>query len=373
MRAERLLYLGDEYYASLATVRALRAAGYEPWLLAVRGLPTYAERSRATAGTIRVPPPGAGADAFVAAVAAAAAEVRAAAVMPGTEAALNALAGRDADFGGAALGAPPPETLARATDKARLAELAAGAGLRTPPTVDAPAAREFPAVVKPARSTVRAGAATLDLPPARTVGDAAELAAFLAEAPDAHFIAQPFLRGSLRAVAGVAWQGRVVCSAHQRALRIHPPDCGASAYAETVEPEPALDERVAALVAAIGWSGIFELQFLESGGEPFLIDFNPRVYGSIALAIGAGLNLPAIWAELLLGRAPRPGRARVGVRYRAEERDVKALAAAVAQGRLADAAAILRPRRRTVHAVLSLRDPAPLAHLARRVASRLRR
>src|SRR2546421_7592368 len=54
--AERVLLVGDEYYASLAAVRALRRGGYEPWL-AVSKRRTYAERSRATAGTVIVPAP----------------------------------------------------------------------------------------------------------------------------------------------------------------------------------------------------------------------------------------------------------------------------------------------------------------------------
>src|SRR2546425_5018329 len=54
--AERVLLVGDEYYASLAAVRALRRGGYEPWL-AVSKRHTYAERSPATAGTVLVPAP----------------------------------------------------------------------------------------------------------------------------------------------------------------------------------------------------------------------------------------------------------------------------------------------------------------------------
>jgi hypothetical protein len=92
----------------------------------------------------------------------------------------------------------------------------------------------------------------------------------------------------------------------------------------------------------------------------YVVDLNPRPYGSLALAIGAGLNLPAIWTDLLLGRRPVVGTARVGVRYRAESHDYKALVSAVIAGRIADALRIARPRRRTVHAIFSFREPAPV-------------
>ena len=63
--------------------------------------------------------------------------------------------------------------------------------------------------------------------------------------------------------------------------------------------------------------GLAEAQFVPPpGGEPRLIDFNGRFYGSMALAIGAGVNLPAMWAALATGRAvERAAPAMVGVRY----------------------------------------------------------
>src|SRR4051794_39435595 len=47
--SRRVLVVDDGGTAGLATVRALRAAGYEPWVLASGGS-SYATRSRATAG-----------------------------------------------------------------------------------------------------------------------------------------------------------------------------------------------------------------------------------------------------------------------------------------------------------------------------------
>jgi predicted ATP-grasp superfamily ATP-dependent carboligase len=125
-----------------------------------------------------------------------------------------------------------------------------------------------------------------------------------------------------------------------------------------------VDERIgrplAEIIRRLGWSGIFEFQLLRSADDAYLIDLNPRPYGSLALAIGAGLNLPAIWVDLLLGREPRVGRPVVGVRYRAESREVKAFGQALRGRRIRQALAIARPRRRTVHAIFSLRDPAPV-------------
>jgi predicted ATP-grasp superfamily ATP-dependent carboligase len=317
----------------------------------------------------------------VAALADAAQRCGAAVVLPGNELAVKAVAGREHRFpSGTIVGSNPPDVVERATDKAVLARLAADAGVAPPPTVelsleDLSADRRneirFPAVVKPASSAVREAGRTWTAPPAQLVGDADALALVLARAP--RWLVQPYLPGVLTAVAGVAWRGEVVCSAHQAALRIYPSPLGVSAYAQTIPIDPALDRAAAAIVRRVGWSGIVDFQLIRTAEAFHLIDLNPRPYGSLALALGAGLNLPAIWTDLLLGREPRIGAYRVGVRYRAELREGRALVSALARGRVADALAIVRPRRRTVHSIFSARDPAPLLVVLGRATDKVAR
>ena len=156
----------------------------------------------------------------------------------------------------------------------------------------------------------------------------------------------------------------IVCSVHKRSDRTYPPDAGVFAYGRTVEPDPALERGCARLLGEIGWSGLFNLQFLEdASGEPLLIDLNPRAYHSLALAIGAGANLPAVWCDLVLGRPPRAVRPRAGVRFRAEEEDLRALRILARNGARTQVAGALLPRPRTVHALFQARDPAPDLHL----------
>jgi predicted ATP-grasp superfamily ATP-dependent carboligase len=121
-----------------------------------------------------------------------------------------------------------------------------------------------------------------------------------------------------------------------------------------------VEAPLARLIALLRWSGLFQAQFIRTSDRDYLIDFNPRMYGSLALAVAAGLNLPAIWVELLQGKRPEVGAYRVGVRYRAEEKDVRALARELAARRPADALRGLVPHRDTAHAVFALRDPLPL-------------
>ena len=163
-----------------------------------------------------------------------------------------------------------------------------------------------------------------------------------------------------------------MCSVRQRAVRIFPLDCGVSAYAETLPPDPELAEGVARLMALLGWSGVFETQYLRSSGTPYLIDLNPRLYGSIGLAIHAGANLPAIWTDLLLGRTPSVNGYAVGVRFRAEHRDLLTLAQLARRHRFREVASGLIPRPRTTHAIFSFRDPGPSLGLVAALRRRIR-
>jgi predicted ATP-grasp superfamily ATP-dependent carboligase len=362
----RLLVTGDEFHASLAFVRALRAAGYQTSLaVAPRG--TYASRSRSVAAVVRVPHAEDTPVTFVEAIARAGAALEIDAVLPGTEASLIALS-RSRESLPFAVGAPPRETVDLATNKGRVLELAAKAGLDTLPSIAATPSElatraeeiAYPAILKPLRTRLEVGDSRLAYYKARRVATPAELRAALDGLPEAEWVTQPYLAGELSAVAGVAWQGRLVCSVHQVARRIWPPDVGYSSYAETVEIDRELESNITRLLAEIGWSGIFQAQFLRGADRRFLIDFNPRVYGSLALAVRAGANLPAVWAALVLGTTAPLVRARPGVRYRLEHNDLRAIARRARDGGILEALIALAPRRRTAHAIFSLHDPGPL-------------
>jgi hypothetical protein len=97
-------------------------------------------------------------------------------------------------------------------------------------------------------------------------------------------------------------------------------------------------------------------------GNLGLIDLNPRVYGSLELAVHAGASLPAIWCDSLLDDpvASEIRDARAGVWYRWEDADVRYAFSRLRAGAVRDVAPVLRPRRGTAHAFFRLSDPGPL-------------
>lgn len=373
-----VLVTDGRYTGVLAAVRALRAGGYRPWVAASdRG--ARAGWSRAATGVVRTPDPGVDPDGFTQALVDAAGRLGLNAILPGTERALVLLSERrDAFRPSVALGTCDLDLVDRATDKLMLADLAAEAGVQTPPTVLRAAdgadlsSLRFPVVVKPPRSEMRTPRGGFCHFGTRVARDAVSLRRALAALPHARGLVQPFFAGTLVTLNGVAWGGKVLCAVHQRAERLWPPRNGVLAYAVTARADRRLNEAGTKLVDKLRWSGIFNLQFLECAGKRFLIDVNPRIYHSLALAVAAGPNLPAMWCDLLLGRAPvAPPGYRVGLRFRAEDEDLRAIVSALRAGELRAGASALRPRRRTVHAGFSVRDPLPAAVTLLKVARRL--
>jgi predicted ATP-grasp superfamily ATP-dependent carboligase len=308
-----------------------------------------------------------GAEAYAERLARAADELGAVAVLPGTDRALLALAGRESLFADrVAVGTCSQETVQRATDKSELARLGAEAGLPAPlsRTVSDDDAQDrydlgYPAVIKPLRTMSAEPGGRLISVGVQRIENPAELRRVRASLPGTRWLVQPYLAGNLEAAVGVSWRGQVICVAHQVAERVYPPDCGISAYAHTVPGAPGVELRVRRLIELLGWSGMFQVQTLDTTEGRYVIDVNLRPYGSLALAVAAGLNLPTIWTNLMLGRPVHAHGYRVGVRYRSEERDAGALYTALSRRQWRAAAHGLRPRRGTVHAIFSLRDPLP--------------
>jgi predicted ATP-grasp superfamily ATP-dependent carboligase len=273
------------------------------------------------------------------------------------------------------LGLPPAPVVERCTDKLALTEAAGPAGLAAPETVvcttveeaTAAAARiGFPAVLKPLRTVFSRDGETLH----RASSLVADHAALAAELPQAGMpcLIQRRESGPMISVGGVVADGRVLAATVSRYLRTWPPEGGPVSFSRSVAADPALLDSVARLAAAIGWSGIFELELIElADGRPAVLDFNPRIYGSLALAVRAGTPLPAIWCDWLLRGAVAESRGRPGVYYRWEDADLRNALRLLRARQPLRAISVLRPRSPTAHAYFRWRDPLPALARARKV------
>jgi predicted ATP-grasp superfamily ATP-dependent carboligase len=378
----KVVVTGGEFFGGLAAIRALARVGHQVWAAIVdeRG---RAASTRVAVEAVLVPDAAVDGKGFALGVATLAERIGAAVVLPGTDPEIEAITAHSDLFPGIALGPRTEEQVDRATSKTALAGLAEVAGFAVPPTrvvtrdeleaADLP----FPVVVKSVRSDTANRHGELVRRHARRVDDAAELHELRRTLEGDAWVIQPYVDGDLISLAGVAWEGNVVASIQHIAHRIWPPNCGGSSYGSTIAPDAERERRVGSLVHELGWSGIFQAQVLCAAGEDFLIDFNPRLYGTLELAIAAGINLPALWIDLLRGMEPvRCPSYRVGVRFRAGWKDLRALAAMARDGNPREAVAGLVPRADTCHPVLTWSDPGPalagVGRIMREVGARAR-
>lgn len=290
-------------------------------------------------------------------------------LLPCSEGSLWAIsAQRDTFVGsGVNLGLPAPGVLEVCTGKPELADAAVAVGLSIPDTIlcrseeEAQAAAErlrYPVMCKPRRTVFTEGEEVRHLASA-TVADREALDARLAET-GLPCVVQRREGGPVVSFGGVMAGGRLIASAFSRYLRTWPLDAGSASFSTSLEAPRPLAEAVALLVARLGWEGIFELEMIDRGGGDYaVIDFNPRIYGSLALAVKAGAPLPAIWCDWLLEGSATPSEARPGVHYRWEDGELRGIWASLRGGRPGQALSILRPRRSTAHAYFRWNDPLP--------------
>ena len=351
---------------ALTASRALASAG---WTVGVgaerrRGL---AASSRSTSHLHVVPPPERDLDGFVAGVNEAIDAEGYDLVFGARDTEVLALSMRREEIG-SIVPHPPHDRVLRALDKVELNAAAGRAGIAVPGTgpasEEALAALDGPSIVK-ARLHVQLGAGVrpprLDTIVAATAAEAAARAAEI-RAANGEPLLQELVSGRLLEVAVLADRdGTVLAEVHQVAERISPPEAGVAVRARTLTVDREISERIAALVAELGWWGLAEAQFVvPAGGEPRLIDFNGRFYGSLALAVGAGVNLPAMWAAMATGRAVRRSPpARVGVRYQWFLGDVRRSLSERPRRRAREVLESARYARGAVQSVSRVSDPLP--------------
>ncbi len=290
-------------------------------------------------------------------------------LLPGTDASLLAISRRREYLEPfVRIGLPAPEVVERSLSKAALIDHAAEAGIPVPETVvgseretalEAATQFGYPVMLKPGRVVFERDGGLRRLGSA-LVRDQPSLARLLPEYGDS-WLVQRVEPGTLISFAGVLADGRLLAYAVSRYRRTWPPEAGSVAYSETIEPPRVLSDRVPALLAAMGWEGIFELELLEGPADSFhTLDLNPRVYGSLALADAAGAPLPLVWCNWLLHGFTAKS-ARSGYRYRWDDSEIRRLGWLVRHGRVRSIPDLVWPHPRTVHAHLWRSDPLPLA------------
>lgn len=300
VRVKRVLLVEEGWHSTLFLARALAGAGFVVTVLTANGTAAACARG----GVIWRSGPRVGAVGFVAAVEQLARDADH--VLPLTEAAMAALwaAGVPRMF-------PPTEPWQRRLicDKHALVEHAAARGIATPRhvriTADVSAAAiaaelGLPVVIKGATGS---GGRRV-----RIAESLAELADAIARtrALDDHWIAQELVAGPTYLVGGVFDRGRPIRIYAAEKLEQFPPRTGGAIRLRSLA-DAALIEAGAAAIRELAWTGHASADLMRGAdGAYTLLEINPRLWGSLAGAVSAGVDLIGPFAALLDGQTPAP-------------------------------------------------------------------
>jgi predicted ATP-grasp superfamily ATP-dependent carboligase len=117
-----------------------------------------------------------------------------------------------------------------------------------------------------------------------------------------HPLAQEYIEGEGHGFYAVADHGEIAAYFMHRRLHEFPPSGGPSAMAASYR-DPALLDLGQRLFSATGWHGVAMVEFKkrDRDGEYYLIEVNPKFWGSLDLSIASGVNFPFLLYQMLVG------------------------------------------------------------------------
>ena len=213
---------------------------------------------------------------------------------------------------------PGQQEIAAVQDKWSVLERAETLGIACPQTrrlregekiEDFAPGLQYPVVIKPRVSRLHREGRWVQ----GSIRYALDPASLIAQYHQAH-TAIPFpliqerLEGEGRGVFLLIWNGELKAAFCHRRLREKPPWGGVSAYCESLPLDRKLVDQSFALLKEIGWQGVAMVEYKvdRRDSRPKLIEVNGRFWGSLQLAIDAGIDFPCLLYDCATGRNVLP-------------------------------------------------------------------
>lgn len=383
-----VLILDADCRQALAAARSFARAGRTVGLAECRSaLPAVGFSSR-YAALRAVLPDTDRPDVFVAALARLLRERPARVVIPILDGTVSAITARRAEIlgTGAALALAPQQAVEAASDKRATLARAAALGVPIPQglQIDRPEQISeaitlvgLPAVVKPARSWSDEGNRwTADVAVVESEAELRASTEALLRSGDRPII-QQWLTGRREAVHVVYAGGEVRAMVAVTAVRTYPSIGGRAVLRESIPLPADVADHAERLVRELGLEGYSEVEFRrDDRGVPVLMEINPRLSGSVEVAMRAGVDIPELMRLWASGEpVPTVRDYRPGVRLRWLDGDLRWIAGTLlhqGQPDVAPAGAAVAAFARdffrpTSYDYFDLHDPVPVAAALRGV------
>jgi predicted ATP-grasp superfamily ATP-dependent carboligase len=316
-RYERVLILDGNARSALAATRSLGRRGV-PVVVADETKRTLAGASKYCSESFTYPSPTANLRAFLSTVKAECSRRGIRVIFPMTEISMAAVLKHGEEFKNFQLPFAEFPAFDALTDKWNLMRLAHRLNITIPQThyiADALSLErvypilKFPVVLKPYRSRIwtngRCTAATVKYAESgRELEKTVSQYEYFRSSP---FLLQEYISGQAHGIFALYNQSKLVASFAHRRLRENPPSGGVSVLCESVEKNPEAWRMARTLLDHMAWHGVAMAEFkVTADGKPYLMEVNGRFWGSLQLAIDAGVDFPWLLYQLATGRAVDP-------------------------------------------------------------------
>jgi predicted ATP-grasp superfamily ATP-dependent carboligase len=325
----RVLVTDGEQRAALAIVRSLGRAGYTPVVASV-SRSALAAASRYAAANVLTPDPLTDRSGFIEALGRICTAHAVQVLIPTTEQSMRAVLAANELIASVHVPFGDATSFARLSDKGHVLQVASSLGLRVPRQVVVEAARlgdmvlvedvRYPIVLKPTRSVseLNGGSVRTGVSYAFSVED---LRRKIRSIPECAFpvLVQERIDGPGIGIFLLVWNGQVLASFAHKRLREKPPAGGVSVYSESIAADAGLVERSRQLLSSFGWRGVAMIEYKvdRASGVPYVMEVNGRFWGSLQLAIDAGIDFPTLLVRAAMNEAVLPPpQYRLGIRNR---------------------------------------------------------
>jgi predicted ATP-grasp superfamily ATP-dependent carboligase len=308
----RVIVLDGNENQAVACVRSLGAAGHEVWVGADSRW-SKAGWSRFCRRQFTYPGPQQDTDAFVRTIVDTLPRDRETLVLPMTERSTLPLSvhREEVAAAGGRLVLPSHEAVLRAFDKAQTTELARSLGLDVPWTVavgDYSEARHlarhtsYPVVLKPQSSeelSFSGRTRSTGRPLYASNPHELMLAYRTLSRRCRRVLIQEYVAGAGAGYFALMNGGEMVAEFAHRRLRDVRPTGSGSSLRMSILPDSRLRTSSLRILRALEWHGVAMVEYrLRNDGTPVFLEVNGRFWNSLALAVNAGVDFPALVARL---------------------------------------------------------------------------
>lgn len=239
-------------------------------------------------------------------------------LLPMTDVTTALVLNQRARFAGVRIPCSDLNSYEQLSDKGRLAALATELGVKTPATiaVDGIATIDevldkftFPVVLKPARSKNWIGKRCVTAPVQylRSMNALRTAIEFACQATPIPWLIQEYVPGQGQGVFCLFDRGRPHSFFSHRRIREKPPSGGVSVLSESVPLPQQMVASAQRILSHVGWHGVAMVEFkVTADGTPYLIEVNGRFWGSLQLAIDAGVDFPYLLYRLAIDKPTLP-------------------------------------------------------------------